>query len=295
MAGAREADLDAWAEALRVIEGVDRTGEVLGCADLAEQLALSFFDLARDARLGWADGRVVAWGTAMCIPNPRQRRVDLAGAVVPSFRGQGIGTALVGWQIGRGREIVDERAEATPAWLELSAAQGDHPRGELFREFGFTPHRYFHEMRRSLREPPPAVEVGPDLHVAPFDFARDEQTRQAHNEAFLDHIESTELDPEMWATWVTGERQFRADCSILVLAGDDIAGYALCGVHPDDWPSLGFTEGWIHHLGVRRPWRGRGVAKALLRAERVRVRRRRAGLRRTRGRCEEPHGCARAL
>ena len=39
--------------------------------------------------------------------------------------------------------------------------------------------------------------------------------------------------------------------------------YALCGVYPDDWASLGFTEGWVHHLGVRRPWRGRGVAKAL--------------------------------
>ena len=38
--------------------------------------------------------------------------------------------------------------------------------------------------------------------------------------------------------------------------GDDIAGYVLNSIHPDDWPGLGFTEGWTHQLGVRRPWRG---------------------------------------
>ncbi len=51
-----------------------------------------------------------------------------------------------------------------------------------------------------------------------------------------------------------------------MLAGSEIAGYSLTGIHPAEWEGLGFREGWIHQLGVRRPWRGRGIATALLRA-----------------------------
>ncbi len=51
-----------------------------------------------------------------------------------------------------------------------------------------------------------------------------------------------------------------------MLAGDEIAGYSLTGTYPDEWDGLGFSEGWIQQLGVRRPWRGRGLAKALLQA-----------------------------
>ncbi len=259
-------DLDAWAEALAAIEAVDRTGEVLGRADLEEQVGLSYFDPMLDARLAWDDGLVVAWGTVVCLPNARQRRVDLAGAVVPGRRGHGLGTALIAWQVERGQEIAAARDSSLPAWLELTAALGDQARAELFGAFEFIPRRYFHEMRRSLQVAGPAVDLGPGFRLVPFEGALDERTRRAHNEAFLDHVGSSELDPETWRTWVTGERGFRADCSFLALTGDEIVGYVLCGVHPDDWRALGFTEGWVHHLGVRRPFRGRGVASALLAA-----------------------------
>ncbi len=259
-------DLDAWTGALAAIEAVDRTGEVVGRDELEAQARLSYFEPQRDARLGWLDGRVVAWGTVVGIPNPRQRRVDLVGAVVPELRGCGLGTALVRWQVARGREVVAERGGVTTAWLELSAAVSDGPRTELFRAFGFAPLRYYHEMRRRLADPWREIGLPPDLALVPFDRVRDEQTRVAHNEAFLDHFAATELDAETWQTWVTGDRHFGADSSFLVLAGREIAGYSLTGIHPEDWEGLGFREGWIHQLGVRRPWRGRGLAKALLQA-----------------------------
>ena len=44
---------------------------------------------AADVRLGWDDGRIVAWGTVVCIPNAHQRRVQIAGAVVPDAPGRG--------------------------------------------------------------------------------------------------------------------------------------------------------------------------------------------------------------
>jgi ribosomal protein S18 acetylase RimI-like enzyme len=264
--GASSADLDAWVEALAEIEGVDRTGEVVGRADLEEQLGLSYFDPALDARLGWSDGRIVAWGTVLCIPNDRQWRVNLAGAVVPAARGAGVGTALVGWQVARGNVVAERRHPSLPGWLELSASDGDTERSDLFRAFGFSPLRYYPEMRRRLDGDLPEPTLDPALVLARFDPAHDEATRRMHNEAFRDHFAATELDVETWRTWITGDHRFRGDLSFVVLDGDEVVGYALSFVYPEEWDALGFREGWTHHIGVKRAWRGRGIAKALLAA-----------------------------
>ncbi len=263
--GARDEDLDAWVEAFARIEAVDRTGEVLGRVDLEDELGLSYVDPGADVRLGWRDGAVVAWGTVVCIPNAHQRRVHIAGAVVPDCRGQGIGSELVAWLVARGAEVAVAQPTDAPGWLELGASQGDEARERLFGAFGFAPLRYYFEMRRPLAEVAGSPRSLPEpLRIVPYDFAYDDAVRDAHNEAFRDHFAATEFDAETWHGWITGGHGFRADCSYLVFDGDEIAGYVLNSIHPDDWPGLGFTEGWTHQLGVRRPWRSRGIAGALL-------------------------------
>ncbi len=263
--GARDEDLDAWVEALAAIEAFDHTGEVLGRIDLEDELGLSYVDPAADARLGWRDGRIVAWGTVVCIPSSHQRRVHIAGAVVPDCRDQGIGPELLAWLVARGTEVAEAQPTDGPGWLELSAAQGDLPREQLFEGFGFSPLRYYFEMRRPLAGFAGSERTLPaPLRIVPYDFAYDAAARDAHNEAFRDHFAAIELDVETWHRWITGGHGFRADCSFLVFDGDEIAGYVLNSIHPDDWPGLGFTEGWTHQLGVRRPWRNRGIASVLL-------------------------------
>ena len=263
--GARDEDLDAWVEALAAIEAFDHTGEVLGRIDLEDELGLSYVDPAADVRLGWRDGRIVAWGTVVCIPSSHQRRVHIAGAVVPDCRDQGIGPELLAWLVARGTEVAEAQPTDGPGWLELSAAQGDLPREQLFEGFGFSPLRYYFEMRRPLAGFAGSERTLPaPLRIVPYDFAYDAAARDAHNEAFRDHFAAIELDVETWHRWITGGHGFRADCSFLVFDGDEIAGHVLNSIHPDDWPGLGFTEGWTHQLGVRRPWRNRGIASVLL-------------------------------
>jgi mycothiol synthase len=263
--GASESDLDAWVVALGEIEAVDRSGETLGRVDLEDELALSYVDAEADVRLGWDGDRIVAWGTVVCVPNAHQRRVQITGSVVPDRRGEGIGTELVTWLIERGTAVADTQPTDAAGWLELGATEGDRARESLFEAFGFSPLRYYFEMRRPLAGLVPSTRtLPPPLRIEPYDFAYDEAARAAHNEAFRDHFAAIEMDRETWERWVTGGQGFRADCSFLVFDGDEIAGYTLNSVHPDDWPGLGFTEGWTHQLGVRRPWRNRGVATVLL-------------------------------
>lgn len=260
-------DLGAWADLLAAIEAVDRTGEVITAEDLAGELALPAFDPARDARLAWADDPTpVAWGTVLVLSGAHQHRVTLEGGVRPDWRGRGLGTALLEWQIARGAELAAACVPGLPTWLECSAGDRDRGRAELFAETGFEPVRHYFEMRRDLALAVPDPVVPPGCRLEPFTTRLDAAVRSAHNEAFADHWAATIIDEPTWATFVTGHRGFRPERSFVVLDGEDVAGYALGSEHPDDWPTLGFTEGWTDQLGVRRPWRGRGIARALLRA-----------------------------
>jgi mycothiol synthase len=190
--------------------------------------------------------------------------VFTSGAVVPAARGTGLGSALLEWQIARGNEVGAAHSADVDVWLEVAATDGDLPREALFRDFGFVPMRYYFEMRRPLAGLAGMPRAVPQpLRMVPYGWSFGEAVRDAHNEAFLDHFAATELDEEAWRVWVTGD-DFRADLSFVVFDGDDVVGYALNSLHPADWSALGFTEGWTHQLGVRRPWRHRGIANALL-------------------------------
>ena len=263
--GASDADLDAWVAALAEIEAFDRTGETLLREDLVDELSLSYVDPDADVRLGWADGRIVAWGSVVCIPNVHQRRVQVSGAVVPDRRGTGIGTELrpgsslgaASWHApNRPTRPVGSRSvppTATASARTCSRRSGSSASGTTSRCAGRW--AVSHRRRDRWRH---------HCGWCPTTSRTTARRRDAHNEAFRDHFAANELDAETWARWVTGGHGFRPDCSYLVLDGEEVAGYVLNSVHPDDWPGLGFTEGWTHQLGVRRPWRGRGIATVLL-------------------------------
>ncbi len=58
-----------------------------------------------------------------------------------------------------------------------------------------------------------------------------------------------------------GDPCLRGDLSFVVLDGEEIAGYTVNFVVESDWEAAGVREGWVGQLGVRRPWRRRGVGR----------------------------------
>ena len=45
--------------------------------------------------------------------------------------------------------------------------------------------------------------------------------------------------------------------------GDQVAGSVMTAIFTEENEALGIKRGWLEHVSVRRPWRGRGLAKAL--------------------------------
>jgi len=104
--------------------------------------------------------------------------------------------------------------------------------------------------------------VTPDLHRTIF---------AAESEAFSDH----------WGSQYWGDDVFRStfarselDTSLWVVAwdGDEVAGVVQNWVWPEENATLGVRRGWLHHISVRRPWRRRGLARAISAASLARLR-----------------------
>jgi mycothiol synthase len=82
----------------------------------------------------------------------------------------------------------------------------------------------------------------------------------AQQEAFADHWEHREVPWEEWERERFGDDRFDPSLWLLAVDGDEIAGFSL------NYWKTGGDWGWIGSIGVRRPWRRRGIAEALLRA-----------------------------
>jgi ribosomal protein S18 acetylase RimI-like enzyme len=192
------------------------------------------------------------------------RRAFMSGVTHPALRGRGIGTAIVGWGVARAEEVLAALPDDLPGLLEAFMEDRLTDALALLEAAGFRPARYYYDMRRDLGE---AIPAQPDLGgilVRPYDPTLAEGVRAAHNEAFADHWGSEPVAADSWGHDFVGHPQFRGDVSFVAFDGDEIAGYTVNYVAEADWQASGVREGWVGQLGVRRPWRGRGLATALL-------------------------------
>ena len=132
----------------------------------------------------------------------------------------------------------------------------------LLEAEGYRPIRYGFEMRRFITGRLPELPLPPGLEMRPVTPDQHRAIFDADNEAFRDH----------WGHREMGDGEFRSrfenpetDTSLWCVAwdGDEVAGVVMNGIFPDENEQLGVRRGWLEHVSVRRPWRGRGVAKAL--------------------------------
>jgi mycothiol synthase len=194
------------------------------------------FDVARDARLN-SDAYA-------CVEQFGEGRVWIDVAGRPSQE-------LLDWAETRASEIGQR-------FLSGSWSSNE----PLLRELearGYLPVRHSHRMVIDLNEPP-ADPVWPEgIEVRAFRPGDERVFYEVQQETFADSWEPTEEPFEEWAHWLLEGPTFAPELWFLALDGEDAAGYAICHPHWSD-PA----RAWVRLLGVRRPWRRRGLGRALL-------------------------------
>lgn len=246
---------------MAAVEEADESPARTSSAMVEELFTEPWRDMQHDSLGGFdGDGVLRAFATVSVRPgDARTVRAFLQGGVHPAWRGRGIGRAVLAWLEGRGRQKLAESGKELPARLAVFVDEHARDNRRLYAAAGFSPIRWYTEMRRDLAEPLP--EVGLEgVRVEPWRPELDEAVRLAHNEAFADHWGSEPRTPEDWKHGP----HFVPEWSFVALADDEVVGYTLSGRYEADFPVVGYSFGYSELLGVRRAWRGRGVAVALL-------------------------------
>jgi mycothiol synthase len=206
---------------------------------------LMFLQYSKESWIWEEDGRMIAsasYGLHGGAANTRGVVAD---------KGRGLGTQIV----ERGEAFA--RAEGAKKIL-AATAEPDTAAHELFEAHGYREVRRFYTMAIELTEEPPEPVLPEGLAV---DELRDDEYREffdALNEAFAEHWE---WHPEPFEKWLERRRgQHRDEYGpvwFVVRDGDELAA-----VTRNDASVAG--GGYVGAIGVRRAWRGRGLAKALL-------------------------------
>jgi ribosomal protein S18 acetylase RimI-like enzyme len=276
--GLSSADFGPWYELVCRIQDYDEEHERVRSCDFEVLAKQPWVDLGADFLAAVDDDGVFrAVGRNAFRPGATETlAVTLVGGVDPTWRGRGLGRALLEWQRARAVQNIADLRAADPQAADLPARIGSYveshvtSRARLLEAAGFRPTRWFTELRRKLARdtPAPAVLSAPGLAVRPFTADLSERVRLAHNEAFADHWAPNPHTPESWRTTMVEDEDFRPGMSYVVVdvtrADEPVVAYVLNAEYTADWEAQGFPEGYTEVLGVRRDWRKRGLATHLL-------------------------------
>lgn len=265
--GLELADMPALHALFHRIEEHDQTPYRTALEETHERYVAEWHSEPANVLGGFDDGgTLVAFGAVALSPTDTHTlRVHIEGGVDPDRRARGIGSAVLDWELGRARQLLAASDRAVPARLVVHVEDDMPDSVHMLTQRGFRPSRYYTELRRDLSLPVPAVELKRPLDLVPWSAELDEQVRLAHNVAFAEHWVS---EPQTEDAWTQGRTYFVPEWSFIVLDRTtdraQVVGYLLSSRYEQDWPSLGWSEGYIDLLGVRPDWRGRGIATALV-------------------------------
>lgn len=264
--GAEESDLEAAIKLYnRWSQNILHEDEITIAEPILNEWRSPGFDPAEDIRLVFApDGRMAGyievWKTAKPPVHPW-----MWGRVDPDFEGLGIGSWMLRWAEEHACLALQELPEGLRFAPRVGTYRPAVKAASLYMDLGYSLHRSTYVMRIEMETPPPAPVWPEGITVRTFNLETDtEAVYQTEVDSFRDHFGFVE-EPyaeglEHFKHFNTEVEWFDPSLYFLAMDGDQIAGISLCPPCSLEDRSLG----WVGTLGVRRPWRKRGLGLALL-------------------------------
>lgn len=250
---------------------------VSACAGADEQIQ------ARDLRTDWTEpgfeldesslgivngsGRLIGYAVFFATAEPPVRPWFDWG-VDPNERSGGISGDLLAWAQDKGNQVIANCPREARVSLWSGAYRGYRPAENALRAAGYTVKRVWHEMRIDMRERPRPIDLPAGFVARPYRHDEDlpllvDLVRDAFSDHY-GHIEqSFERDLERFRHWLEGSAYFETDR--VMLAKDEATGVVAGCVLPMTEHFRRPGLGYIDTVGVRKAYRRRGLASAMLR------------------------------
>ncbi len=258
------ADIRVVTEIQRAANLFDDTEEVPSEERVANEFAHpDGYDPAVDSFIAEVDGRAVAAGDVRYVLRDGAHTYMLLGAVHPDARRRGIGTAFLAHLEARAADRAASLPAGEPVWLDTWMPDSNTSFATLMAGAGYEPIRHFYEMLKRDLATTREVALPTGLDLRPVVAADMRRIFDAEAEAFRDHWGRRE-----WSDAIFAERMADPDLDVglwrVAWDGDEVAGVVSTFVFTDENATLGLSRGWLDHVSVRRPWRRRGLASALI-------------------------------
>lgn len=258
-----DADYEAMAAATAAANRHDQIPYLPSAATLREELEGSTgLDPQEDLVIAEVDGEVVADAGVERAVRDGIVSYDVWGHVHPTYRRLGIGRTLLLANLRRAQERGSGEPKGVPVEARVYVDQHEAEHRRLVTSEGFSEIRYYFTMRRPTLGDIPDTPLPDGLDFRPVTPDLHRRIWEADNEAFQDHWQAREPEESDFTSLFA---KADLDTSLWAVAwdGDEIAGVVQPWIWKDENRELGVQRGWLEHISVRRPWRRRGLGRAL--------------------------------
>lgn len=240
----------------------DRLPELVTIADFANFIENPFgFDPALDVVVAEVEGHPIGYAWVGHRQEATGDEVHVhRGYIHPKWRRRGIGGAMAAFAR---RRAAAARLSDGPAFLQTYAFEGEHGAHVLAAHLGYGPVRYAFTMVRDLHQPIPDLTLPPGVELRTAGRTDYRRIWEAEREAFQEHWGYTPWSEENFDRFA---RNPHYDPALWRVAwdGDTVAGGVLNYVNHEENEIRSSRRGYTEDIFVRKPWRRRGLASALI-------------------------------
>jgi ribosomal protein S18 acetylase RimI-like enzyme len=261
-----EEDLPAMLRVYQAVHDHDGLEEVL----TLDQLKLNYATLVncdptRDLVLAEVDGEAVAYARVFWNDLVEGgHSYENFGFVHPAWRRRGIGGAMHRRNEARLREIAAEHPDVTPKWFGSESVSTDLGNNALLLGNGYTAARFFYDMVAPSLEAITERPMPEGLEARPVNRDQYRTIWLAAAEAFRDHWGEAEWAEADWERFDADPDSEDPRFWRIGWDGDEVAGVIITTVPAAENEKFGRARVYVASVSVRRPWRRRGLARALL-------------------------------
>ena len=244
----------------------DGLEEVTTLEDLQRNYAtLVNCDPARDILLAEVDGELVAYSRVFWTELVEGgRSYENFGFVDPAWRRRGIGGAMHRHNERLLRSIAAGHEGAEPKFFGSEGVESDPGNTALMRNDGYEAARYFYDMVAPSLEDIGAPPLPAGIEARPVSREQYRVIWDAMAEAFRDHWGEAEWVEADWERFSADPDNDDPRFWRVGWDGDEIAGAIVTTVPVEENERFGRSRVYVASVSVRRPWRRRGLARALL-------------------------------